>query len=142
MTNSTNVPLIEYVHVFWGIKKQGCSHETRSYDIVISQSEIPSSLFSPVNDVPQETDEAGILLKTNEADISFEMMITELHLDLISWRVRRQLDLEFSHDPSFSWYLYDIRPTNIDYFRRLRPDYIVVFWGYRCPRYFFPRLNS
>ncbi|KAF3570347.1 hypothetical protein F2Q69_00063031 [Brassica cretica] len=77
------VPLIEYVHVFLGAKKQGCSHETRSYEIVISQSEIPSSLFSLVNDAPHETDEADILLKANETDISFEMMITELRLDLI-----------------------------------------------------------
>ena len=83
MTNSTDILLIEYVHVFRGTKKQDFSHETRSYEIVISQSEILSSLFSPVNDVPHETDEADILLKTNETDMSFEMMIIELRYDLI-----------------------------------------------------------
>ena len=75
------------------------------------------------------TEEADVTLETSETDISFEMMITELRLDLIPWRVRRQLDPEFSHDPSFSRYLYDIRPTNIVHFRRLRPDYIIVFWS-------------
>ena len=83
MINYTDVPLIEYIHVFWDAEKQGCSHETWSYENVISQSEILSSLLTPVNDVPHETDEADILLKTNETDISFEMMIIELRLDLI-----------------------------------------------------------
>ena len=50
---------------------------------MISQSEILSSLLSLVNDVPHETDEADILLKTNETDISFEMMIIELRIVLI-----------------------------------------------------------
>ena len=98
MINSTDVPLIDYIHVFRDTEKQGFSHETWSYEIVISQSEIPSSLLSPINDVPHETDEADILLKTNETDISFEMMIIELRLDLIPWRVRREFVLEFSHD--------------------------------------------
>ena len=56
---------------------------------------------------------ADVLLETDETDVSFEMLITELHLDLISWRVRRQLDPEFSNDPSYRYSTCEYRPFSL-----------------------------
>ena len=62
-------------------------------------------------DVSIGTDKPGVLLKTDETDIPFKMMITELRLDLIPRQVRRQLVLELSHDLFFPdiFIIFDLR---------------------------------
>ena len=122
--------------LFWPIN---VLHETDETDVLL-ETEEPDVLHETVeNDVLLETEEPGVLHEADEADVLLKTneRRTMLWLDP-SPRVRRQLDLEFSHDPSLPRYLYDIRPTNIVHFYQLIPDYIVVFWGYRCPCYFLP----
>lgn len=51
----------------------------------------------------------------------------DLCLDLILYRVRRRLRIEFSHNPSFSQYFDAIQHTNIVHFCQLIYNYIVVF---------------
>ena len=66
-------------------------------------------------DVSIGTDKPDVLLKTDETDIPFDMMIIELRLDLIPRRVRRQLVLEFSHDLLFPdiFMIFDLRMYSI-----------------------------